>query len=352
MKPEAIRRRLTFALSLLFAFMVPGGPAAAAGTDSTGATATGGYTRISEVSVRPGWVIDTYASSNAIVRTFVRGGSSVSAPSVASTTGFGSTAFSIASPDLKRDPSAAADPQNSAVGGLIALGVDPQTALREFGGLDTLDGSTPASDQSLADAAGADASFASYRTPSPEVQPTNAVTVSTTVPYDTQCATINAQNGLVQGYGCSTLYVVWANGGDWFFANKYKLSAQSTSTSPFPLRLRSVAWRLSFAANNVLYDWDPAGSQTIGSCSTVTISSQGDPAHGGFGISISSQICPDSIGAWGPINATQSGAIWNGREAGTAFEAAIGTQELHNPSNVSSSHSSTYSISWSCGLDC
>jgi hypothetical protein len=145
---------------------------------------------------------------------------------------------------------------------------------------------------------------------------------------------------------------VWANGADWFFANKYKLSAQSTSTSLFPLRLRSAAWRLSWAANNSLYDWDPAGSQTIGSCYTVTIGSQGDPAHGGFGISISAPICPDSIGAWGPINATQSGAIWNGQEAGTAFEAAIGTQELHNPANASSSHSSTYSISWSCGLDC
>ncbi len=347
-----IRRRATAAITIMYALMLSGGPASAAGTDSASLTATGEYTRVSEVQVRPGWVIDTYASSTTTVRVFGRAGSSVSAPSTASAAGFGATAFTMTSPDLKKASSASAGPQNTAVGALIALGVDPQTALREFGGLDTLDGSTPASDQALVDAAGATASFASYTPPSRAAQPTNGVTVSTTIPYDTQCATIDQQNHLVQGYGCSTIYLVWANGADWFFANKYKLSAQSTSTSPFPLRLRSAAWRLSWGANNSLYDWDPAGSQTIGSCYTVTIGSQGDPAHGGFGISIAAPICPDSIGAWGPIKATQSGAIWNGQEAGTAFEAAIGTQELHDPANASSSHSSTYSISWSCGLDC
>jgi hypothetical protein len=346
-----VRGRAVATLTLLLAVALPGGSAFAASPDGS-SVAAAGFARTSEVMVRPGWAIDTYTSSKGTVRTFGRAGSSASVPSAAARAGFGSSEFSLTSPDLKKDLTAAAGQQNSAVGALIALGVDPQVALREFGGLDTLDGSTPASDQALASAQGPTVSFASYRAPSPEAAPTSGVAVSTTVPYDTQCATIDTQNHRVQGYGCSTLYVVWANGSDWFFANKYKLSAQSTSTSLFPLRLRSVAWRLSFAANNNLYDWDPSGSQSIGSCFTVTIGSQGDPAHGGFGISIAAQICPDSIGAWGPINATQSGAIWNGAESGTAFEAAIGTQELHSPANASASHNSTYSITFSCGLDC
>lgn len=352
MSTTRIRRRATLALTLLFAFAMSAGPTAAAGTDSANSSASSGYTFVSEVPVRPGWVIDTYASSSSTtVRVFGRAGSALSAPTTSSAAGFGSTSFSVASPDLKKGPAAPAGAQNSAVGALIALGVDPQTALREFGGLDTLDGSTPATDETLAaTAAGPTVSLASYRTPSPEPQIINAV--STTVPYDTQCATINTQNHLVQGYGCSTLYLVYANGGNWFFNSKYKLSAQSTSTSFFPLRLRSVAWRLGWAVNNLIYDWDPSSSKPEGSCVTVTSSLGAAAGYVNVGISISSVICPDTFGPWGPITNLQSGATWNGSESGTAFEAAIGTQQMHDPANASSSHTSTYSISWNCGLDC
>ena len=69
-------------------------------------------------------------------------------------------------------------------------------------------------------------------------------------------------------------------------------------------------------------------------------------------ISISAQICPNSIGPWAPITGTQSGAVWNGLESGTAFEAAIGTQELHSPPAAATTHNSTYTITWNCGLDC
>jgi hypothetical protein len=265
--------------------------------------------------------------------------------------GSGATSFSISSPDLKKGSASPAGPQNSAVAALIALGADPQTALSQFGSLDTLDGSTPSSDVTLAAAAtGPAITLASYRAPSAAPPVINAV--STTTPYDTQCATINTEKGLVQGYGCSTLYLVYANGGDWFFNSKYKLSAQSTSTALFPLRLRSVAWRLGWATNNLIYDWDPSSSNPIGNCETVTSSLGAALPYVSSGISISSQICPSTFGPWGPITNLQSGAVWDGAESGTAFEAAIGTQQMHDPANASSSHTSTYSITWNCGLDC
>jgi hypothetical protein len=345
------RRAATFGFALVFALSMSARLVSAAGADSANSVTTSGYVLESEVQVSPGWVIDTYTSGDTTVRVFARAGSLMSVPSTASTAGLGSTSFSVASPDLKKDQSPSAGSATGAVAALIALGVDPQTALQKFGGLDTLDGSTPASDATLAAAAaGPTVSLASYRAPSSEPQVVNAV--SNTIPYDTQCATINTQNHLVQGYGCSTLYLVWASGGNWYFSSKYALSAQSTSTSLFPLRLRSVAWRLGWAANNLIYDWDPKVTKPEGSCNTVTSSLGASLPYFSAGISISSTICPDNFGPWGPLTQTQSGATWTGSEAGTAFEAAVGTQQMHNPANVSSSHTSTYSITWSCGLDC
>jgi hypothetical protein len=319
----------------------------------------------SEQVHKPGWVIDKFADSSTTVRAFGRAGSSVHFDAGIEKGKSGSLSFTMDSPPgLKKN----AAPEGGSVGAveaLIALGVDPKVALEQFGGLDTLDGSTPDGDVAIAAAALASidnptaasgavrATLASSRVTPDQSQNQTNVLVSTTVPYDTQCATVDSVNHLVQGYGCSTTYVVWASGTHWYFENKYKFSAQSTSTSLFPLRLRAVGWRLSWAANNKIYDFDPSSTVDVGQCKTVNVSSKGKLPNGiELGISISANICPNNYGPWGPLNATQSGAIWNGQEAGTAFEAAIGTQAMDSPSNAAVTHSSTHTITFNCGLDC
>jgi hypothetical protein len=335
------------------------------------ATSSGGTVMSSTVQVAPGWVVSTIHADGRTIKTYGRSGQSVQAVAA----GADSVSYSITSPDPKKDPGAAAASGNSAVAALIALGVDPATALREFGSLDTLDGTTPTSDAELAAAAIARIGSAGNGTlsagavaprllspagPAGVLRPADAVTVSATVPYDTQCATVNERNGLIQGMGCSNLFVVWANGADWFFANKYKFSAQSTSTRLVgPLRLQQVKWRLAFSStgSNQLFDWDPSAAVPKGSCSTTGVSSGGDPAHGNVGISISGTVCPDKLDLWGPLTSSQSGAYWIGNEGGVLggpgdWEAAVGTQELHSPAGSSASHTSVFNIIYSCGFDC
>lgn len=342
------------------------GPGAAVSMKISGATQLQG---VSEKVVKPGWVIDTFSDSDTKVRAFGRPGSTLSFGGAVSKGKSGSVSMSMTSPTVSdaKSPADAVSQAPGAVEALIALGVDPKIALEQFGGLDTLDGSTPASDVALATAALADvdhdslaggstvnATLASTTGLRRDTAAAPAATVSTTTPYDTQCATVSEVGGLVQGYGCSTIYLVYmASSTDWYFSNKYKFSAQSTSTSPFPLRLRSVNWRLAWSANNILRDWDPSATVNVGGCIKVTVGSSA-PLPGGAtaSISIAADICPNNYGPWGPITGTQSGGAWNGSEAGTAFEAAIGTQETRSPSNASAGHTSTYDVTFKCGLDC
>lgn len=139
------RRRGAIVLSpmIVGALLLPGIAAPAS------AATAGGASPNSEVALRPGWVVDTLKSGGIIVKAFGRAGQTFTAPMESA----GTYSFSMTSPDLKKTNAAAAGTQNSAVAALIALGVDPATALREFGALDSLDGSTPDSDQDLAAAA-------------------------------------------------------------------------------------------------------------------------------------------------------------------------------------------------------
>lgn len=159
------RRRSAVAVSLLLVLAIPGGPTVAASPEAAGQSmqitgAASGYAPRSEVVFRPGWVIDTFQSANTTVRVFGRAGSSVSFSESSTPGKTGSASFSMTSP-----PTSAADKDSaqqggeavSAVAAVIALGMDPKTALEQFGGLDTLDGSTPASDVALETGTGQDA---------------------------------------------------------------------------------------------------------------------------------------------------------------------------------------------------
>ena len=262
------RFRAVWALTALLAFALPGASASAAAPPvgvSMQIDRAEGFAASSEVAVRPGWVIDTFHSSGSTVQVFGRSGSTVSFGGARASGRAGSATFSMSSPvgAGSKATIAPAGQLGSAVGALIALGVNPRVALAQFGGLDTLGGATPATDVALA-------SGSLGRVMSP------MVAVSTSVPWDVQCATVSTENGRVQGYGCSTAYVVWASGTNWYLANKYKFTAQSTSTSLFPLRLMQVGWRLSWATGNVIFDEDPTTARTVGSCATVTVGSSGE----------------------------------------------------------------------------
>ncbi len=153
--------------------------------------------------------------------------------------------------------------------------------------------------------------------------------MSTTTPYATECYNASAASGKISGYGCTTYYLVAANGGDWWFNDKFKFSAHSTDTSLFPVRLKQVAWKVSWGTNNVVYDWDPATTQSVGSCLTLTESASSGTVPA-IGISISAPICPNSLGLW-TLSSRVSGAIWKGAEHDTGYDAAIGVQSVHNP---------------------
>ena len=154
-------------------------------------------------------------------------------------------------------------------------------------------------------------------------------------------------HGLVQGYGCSTYYLVFMNGLDWRFTSKYKFSVQSVDHALFPLRLRQVAWGIDWAANNVLTDWDPSATKPIDSCTNITIGSSSPYAN----ISISATVCPDSLGPTA-LQGADSGAIWNGAERDNDFEAAIGTQEVHSPPGAAATFTSVEMVTFHCGTSC
>jgi hypothetical protein len=300
-----------------------------------------GFTRASERVLSSGAVIDTFSSGDGTIKVIGRPGSSVR---VSQTTYEKSkqTAVSVelstARPKTVRDAGAYARSGRSAVSDLIALGMNPKDAQREFGDMDAMD---PAAG-SLA------GRVASTSAVAPMQRAVAGLTVSTTTPYDTQCASVSYQNGEITGYGCSTLYLVAASGGDWWFNNKYKFSAHGTAGNNLgcvltalgcPWRVVEAGWSIHWAANNVVYDWDPASAINKGSCSNTTISA----GYKGFGISISSTICPSRLQPWN-LNATTSGAEWVGFEHGTDYEASIGLQALHSPPNAAASYSSPFSL--------
>ena len=111
----------------------------------------------------------------------------------------------------------------SVVDDLVALGMPRSDAQREFGELQTLE---------LDD--GAATGLPASR---PEGQ-ARTVGVSLT-PYDTQCARIDVADGKITGYGCSTFFLVYRDGNDWWLTTKMKVSAHSSDESWFaPKRLR------------------------------------------------------------------------------------------------------------------
>ena len=268
----------------------------------------------------------------AVVRTLARDGSVVTtrhtAPSGAKP-GAVTVSMKTTRPKTARDASAYRRAGRSVVGDLVALGMSPAEAQRQFGDMETL--AVPAS--------------ASRRPNQPAIPAAGGT--STATPYDTQCAAISVAGGKITGYGCATFFLVRQDGADWWLTSKMKVSARSSDESWFsPKRLTQLGWRVTWGGGNTLYDWDPYSSRPVGECVTLTVKSSSP-----FGdVSVQGNICPESLGPWS-VTTARSGGIWNGLERGTDYEGALATQAVHSPPGVPVSYQSAWTLSY-CDLWC
>jgi len=311
--------------------------------------AANGFQVVSELRRPDGSVISTFASSKETVRTISWDeGSSISfvpGPTTAATIKSPEHGSLLVGAGTER-PKDAADIDRyrnsgrTVVGDLVALGMARDEAERQFGDMETMDGSNPYTGKASAADQTAATDIILASSTSPTDSPSHNA-VSSTTPYDVRCFNVSAASGKIDGYGCTTYYHVAQQGLDWWFNVKYKFSAQSTDTSLFPVRLKGVAWRAQWSSGNIVYDWEPDSTRSIGNCATIT-----ETISGGFAsISISGDVCPNSHGPW-QLSSIKSGAIWTGAEQGTAYEVAVGVQKTKNPAGVATNYYSYYWLEW------
>jgi hypothetical protein len=286
--------------------------------------------------------IATFRSADATVSVIARPGSTVSAAASkpkAGRPGTLSMSMSTSRAKTARDATAYQDAGRSLIGDLVALGMPEAQAMRDFGGLATLDGDDAAVSRQLVKLADGP----------PAIDAGSGATAAslTATPYDTQCARINVAEGKITGYGCSTFFLVHQDGDDWWLTTKMKVSARSADEAWFsPKRLTQLGWRASWGAGNVLYDWDPYSTRLVGSCLTMTVKSSSPWAD----VSVQGNVCPDSLGPWA-VTASRSGGMWNGMERGTDYEGALATQAVHSPPGAPLSYQSAWTLSY-CDLWC
>jgi hypothetical protein len=275
-----------------------------------------------------GTAVASFSSGRATISVAGRPGTSVS---IQEAPGALKMSMSTTRPKTARDATAYRDSGRSLIGDLAALGMPRDEAMREFGDLATLEG---------------DESVTSSQQVSPPY-PRAATQPAATTPYDTQCASINVAEGKITGYGCATFFLVHRDGADWWLTTKMKISAHSNDESWFsPKRLTQLGWRVTWAAGNVLYDWDPYSTRPVGSCVTMTVKSSSPWGD----VSVQGNICPDSLGPWS-VTTARSGGIWNGMERGTDWEGALATQAVHSPPGAPVAYQSAWTLSY-CDLWC
>jgi hypothetical protein len=294
-----------------------------------------GFVAVGEQVTAEGAVVATFRSESVTVAVVGGRGSTVSFQPTAPAPGRPATlqlSMSTKRPKTAKDATAYRESGRTLIGDLVALGMSRDEAEREFVNLATIDGGSSAvTSKQLVTIAAA-----------PSAAPAAAGT-----PYDTQCASINVGGGKITGYGCSTFFLVHQSGSDWWLMTKMKVSAHSSDESWFsPKRLTQLGWRISWAAGNVLHDWDPYSTQPVGSCVTLTVKSSSPWAD----VSVQGNVCPNSLGPWA-VTTGRSGGIWNGMERGTDYEGALATQAVHSPPGAAAAFQSAWTLSY-CDMWC
>jgi hypothetical protein len=212
-----------------------------------------------------------------------------------------------------------------AIQSLIELGVDPAVARQEFAAFD----------------AGPTARLASSRISGPVAAP--ALDVSSTTPWDTQCANLSYAGGKITGRGCSTVYLTAASGTDWWFESKMSVTASSSDTGLFPVRVKGLGWKLTWSdARNDVVEWDPVSTKYgTNGCADVSLGG----SRAGFTISLKFSLCPTKEIPW-DVTQTSSGALWSGTERDNDPVGAAAVQKDHNPPAATTGHYSTFSLSY------
>jgi hypothetical protein len=160
------------------------------------------------------------------------------------------------------------------------------------------------------------------------------------VPWDTQCADLNYASGKITGRGCSTIYLTKATGSDFWFETKYKITASSSDTSLFPVRVKGLGWKLTWNhPNNAVTDWEPHTTiYGTSGCGEVTLS--------GVVLMLRINLCPTKLVPW-DVTALSSGAKWVGVEKDNDPVGAGGVQQDHNPpAATTTSHYSTLYLAY------
>ena len=323
-----VGRRKTLACAAIAVVLVLPSAADAASPTSSGTPAH------TDSKVLPnGRVVDTFRMGGIDIRTV--GSRGLGTLNAAATAGASDQSgphgtFSISSDEVTPKLSSAAGHPSTAVQDLIALGVDPAVAQRDFGDWESPSASlTPG------------VSLASYRVSADPGLVTLAVTTSSTVPYDTRCYAWNGvASGHINGTACASEYIISANGGDWWIQDKMKATANSNDTSLFPVRLKTISAYISWVSGNLVTDWDPSSTIYRNNCGNVTF---GIAAVGE--VSVTVDLCPDKTIPY-EVTSTSSGAEWIGNELDTDPDGVAAWQEVHSPANVAASWTPHFLLSW------
>jgi hypothetical protein len=175
-----------------------------------------------------------------------------------------------------------------------------------------------------------------------------AVTVSSTVPYDSTCFAYIGDGGGAQSYVCNNRYLVSAVNGNWWFVHRMKGSAREVSPYPWHNLLSFTLYAKYLYSGNYWTDWDPSVHVSKGGCTATTVS----VSALGAGFSTTGSIC--SAGedpVLGSLVGTPTrhyllfGSRWNGHQYGT-YTGTVSIGTVHNPPGVQPTEVTGVGLTW------
>lgn len=166
--------------------------------------------------------------------------------------------------------------------------------------------------------------------------------------YDSFCASLKSDAGVVKSYACDERRKDQVTGSDWYVEDAFTDSAVSTDTCLacwMPDRLTKVYADLHFASGNSTTKWTPTSTiSEPSSCRDVTLSLSSPKT--GIGYSETAHVCSDSFGLHNVAPAV-FGTTWAGHEPkANWYEATEGVNIVHSPPGTAAGVSMTISHQW------